>query len=82
MILRILLLVGVAFLLFIPTVWAIRHIAYGSFPTLKTKAMWFAVVTLLPPVGALIYLAVGRPRERGIAEDLEAQMDNSEKGSE
>jgi hypothetical protein len=71
LILRILLLVGVAFLLFIPTVWAIRHIAYGSFPTLKTKALWFAVVTLLPPFGALIYIAVGRPRAIEEAEETE-----------
>ena len=72
-ILRILLLVGVAFLLFVPTVWAIRHIAYGSFPTLKTKALWFAVVTLLPPVGALIYITVGRPRVSAEAEEPEDQ---------
>lgn len=61
-ILRILLLVGVFILLFLPTVWAIRHIAYRSFTSLKTKAVWFAVVTLLPPIGAFIYLAFGRRR--------------------
>jgi uncharacterized membrane protein YczE len=61
-VLRILLLVGVFILLFLPTVWAIRDIAYKSFPSLKTKVIWFAVVTLLPPVGAFIYIAVGRPR--------------------
>ena len=58
-ILRILLLVAVFILLFLPTVWAIRHIAYRSFPSLKVKALWFAVVALLPPVGAFVYLAVG-----------------------
>ena len=61
-ILRILLLVGVFILLFLPTVWAIRDIAYKSFPSLKTKVIWFAVVALLPPIGAFVYLAVGRPR--------------------
>ena len=61
-ILRILLLVGVFILLFLPTVWAIRDIAYRSFPTFKAKVIWFAVVTLLPPIGAVIYIAVGRHR--------------------
>ena len=61
-ILRILLLVGVFILLFLPTVWAIRNIAHRSFPTFKAKVIWFAVVTLLPPIGALVYIAVGRHR--------------------
>jgi len=61
-ILRILLLVGVFILLFLPTVWAIRDIAHRSFPTFKAKVIWFAVVTLLPPIGALVYIAVGRHR--------------------
>ncbi len=71
-ILRILLLVGVFILLFLPTMWAIRDIAYKSFPSLKTKVIWFAVVTLLPPIGAFVYIAVGRQRvsvEAGGAED-------------
>ena len=62
-ILRILLLVAVFILLFLPTVWAIRDIAYCSFPSLKSKVVWFAIVTLLPPLGAFVYLAVGRRRE-------------------
>lgn len=61
-ILRILLLVGVFILLFLPTMWAIRDIAHRSFPTFKSKVIWFAVVTLLPPIGAFVYAAVGRPR--------------------
>jgi len=72
-ILRILLLVGVFILLFLPTVWAIRDIAYKSFPSLKTKVIWFAVVSLLPPIGAFVYIAVGRQRASEIAADLEAQ---------
>ncbi len=77
-ILRILLLVGVFILLFLPTVWAIRDIAYRSFPTFKAKVIWFAVVTLLPPIGALVYIAVGRQRASEIAEDLEAQEVDAE----
>ena len=70
-ILRIFLLVGVFILLFLPTVWAIRDIAYKSFPSLKTKVIWFAVVTLLPPFGAFAYIAVGRPRAIREAEEPE-----------
>jgi uncharacterized membrane protein YczE len=70
-VLRILLLVGVFILLFLPTVWAIRDIAYKSFPGLKTKVIWFAVVTLLPPIGAFIYIAVGRPRAIREAKEME-----------
>ncbi|MBW2581515.1 MAG: PLDc_N domain-containing protein [Deltaproteobacteria bacterium] len=44
-----------------------------SFPTFKAKVIWFAVVTLLPPIGALVYIAVGRHRASEIAEDVEAQ---------
>jgi hypothetical protein len=72
-ILRILLLVGVFILLFLPTVWAIRNIAYRSFPTLKSKVIWFAVVTLLPPIGAFVYIVVGRRRESMDAEEPEDQ---------
>jgi beta-lactamase regulating signal transducer with metallopeptidase domain len=80
--LRILLLIGVAALLFAPTVWAIRDAARRNFPTIKAKAIWLAVVTLLPPIGAFVYIAVGRPRASKIAEDVEAQEVNSETGSE
>jgi len=61
-VLRILLLIGVFILLFLPTVWSIRDIAYRSFPSLKAKAIWFALVTLLPPIGAFVYIVVGRRR--------------------
>jgi hypothetical protein len=73
-ILRILLVVAVFILLFVPTVWAIRNIAYRSFPSLKGKVIWFAVVTLLPPLGAFVYIAVGRPRVgKDVAENDKGQ---------
>ncbi len=72
-VLRILLLGGVFILLFLPTVWAIRDIAYRSFPSLKAKAIWFAVVSLLPPIGAFVYIAVGRPRVSREAEEPEGR---------
>jgi len=77
-ILRILLLVGVFILLFLPTVWAIRDIAYRSFPTFKGKVIWFAVVTLLPPIGAFVYIAVGRSRATIEAEETEETGETTE----
>ena len=46
------------------TFWAIRDVAYGQFPTLQAKYIWLAVVTLLPVVGALVYLVAGRAQRR------------------
>jgi len=46
------------------TFWAIRDVAYGQFPTLQTKYIWLVVVTLLPVVGALVYLVAGRSQRR------------------
>ena len=77
-ILRILLLIGVAALLFAPTVWAIRDAAHRRFPTTKAKAIWLAVVTLLPPVGAFAYIAVGRPRTIIESEETEDQEEDVE----
>jgi NADH:ubiquinone oxidoreductase subunit 6 (subunit J) len=70
-ILRLLVLVGALVLLFLPTVWSIRDIAYRSFPSLKAKAIWFALVTLLPPIGAFVYIAAGRPRATKEVKDAE-----------
>jgi hypothetical protein len=54
---------GIIFMLpMVPTFWAIRDVAYRRFPTLKAKVVWFTVVTLLPVLGALIYIVAGRPR--------------------
>ena len=77
-ILRILLLIGVAALLFAPTVWAIRDAAHRKFPSTKAKAIWLAVVTLLPPFGAFAYIAVGRPRTIREAEETEDTGETTE----
>ena len=61
-ILRILLLIVLLLLPIVPTLWAIRDVAYRRFPTTKAKVVWFLVVTLLPVLGALIYMVAGRPR--------------------
>lgn len=77
-VLRIVLLVAAFILLFLPTVWAIRDIAYRSFPSLKAKVIWFALVTLLPPIGAFVYIAVGRPRVSIEADEPEGQEVDAE----
>jgi hypothetical protein len=48
------------------TFWAIRDVAYGQFPTVQTKYIWLVVVTLLPVVGALVYLVAGRSQRRAM----------------
>ncbi len=75
---RILILIVLLLLPMVPTIWAIRDIAHKSFPSLKTKVIWFAVVTLLPPIGALIYILIGRPRvgrdtEQGVHQEANAE---------
>ena len=79
---RILILIVLLLLPMVPTIWAIRDIAHKSFPSLKTKVIWFAVVTLLPPIGALIYIFIGRPRVGRDAEQGAHQEANAETGSE
>ena len=81
-ILRILLLIGVAALLFAPTVWAIRDAAHRRFPTTKAKAIWLAVVTLLPPIGAFLYIAVGRPRAVIEVEEEEQEQEEDTEGEQ
>jgi hypothetical protein len=77
-VLRIVLLIGVFVLLFLPTVWSIRDIAYRSFPSLKAKAIWFAVVTLLPPIGAFFYIAVGRRRAVTVVEEKDQESQTTD----
>ena len=76
--LRIFILIVLLLLPMVPTFWAIRDIAYKSFPSLRTKVIWFVVVTLLPPIGALIYIFIGRPRvrvDRAEPEDLKVKAE-------
>lgn len=45
------------------TFWAIVHVAaLAPFERPLARFGWLAVVTFLPVVGALIYLALGRPK--------------------
>jgi len=60
-----LLLLAIVF--FIPTAWAIIHIAYRSFDSTKKKALWGLFVVFVPPLGGIVYVLVhqiGRIREK------------------
>jgi hypothetical protein len=47
----------IATVFFIPTAWAIVHIAQRDFGSIKKKAFWGLVVVFLPPIGGIVYLA-------------------------
>ena len=49
-------ILALSLLLFIPTAWAIIHIAYRDFGSMKRKALWGIFVVFVPPVGGIIYL--------------------------
>jgi len=63
-IVNLLIVIVILLLPLVLTFWAIRDVAYGQFPTRKTKYIWFAVVSLLPGLGALAYLLAGRSERR------------------
>jgi hypothetical protein len=55
------LLVGIGFfILWIPTFWAILDVPKRRFPSIISKAIWFAVVSLVPVLGAILYIIWGR----------------------
>jgi hypothetical protein len=60
-------LVLAAFLLLLPmtiTFWAIVHVlTKAEFQNPLVRFAWLGVVTLLPVVGALIYLVAGKPEK-------------------
>ena len=51
-------LILVAVVFFIPTGWAIIHIAYRDFGSIQKKALWGLFVVFLPPIGGITYLLV------------------------
>jgi hypothetical protein len=57
---RMLLVVVLLILPLIPTFWAILDIPKRRFSSIKKKIIWFVVVSSLPCVGALFYLALAR----------------------
>ena len=62
MITRILLLALIFLLPMVPTFWAIIDVAHKPFQSFRMKVIWFAIVTLIPVFGALMYFFYGRKR--------------------
>ena len=56
----IIVLTGVAF--FLMTCMAILDIARKDFGSMEMKALWVFIVALVPFIGVLVYLAIGRTK--------------------
>lgn len=63
---RILLVALILFLPLIPTFWAILDIPRRRFSSLKAKVIWFAVVSTLPVIGAILYFSLARRKTQPI----------------
>lgn len=57
---RILLIIFVLLIPWIPTLWAILDVPRRRFPSTRGKVIWFAVVSLLPVLGAILYISLVR----------------------
>ena len=60
MLAKILILIGILLIPMIPTFFAIIDVAQRPFPSFQKKMIWFAVVTLLPLLGAALYFLFGK----------------------
>jgi DMSO/TMAO reductase YedYZ heme-binding membrane subunit len=58
--LKLLILVAIFVLPLVPTFWAIQDIPRRRFATPRKKLTWFAVVSTLPFLGAMLYLLIAR----------------------
>ena len=63
----IIVLTGVAF--FLMTCVAIRDIARKDFGSIEMKALWAFIVALLPFIGVLVYIIIGRKKGQMPAAD-------------
>ena len=63
----IIVLTGVAF--FLLTCMAILDIARKDFGSMEMKALWVFIVALVPFIGVLVYLAIGRTKGKRPATD-------------
>ena len=62
-----LLLLLIIFLL--PTIlwfWAIIDVVQSNFSDSNTKVMWVLIILLVPVVGSILYLTIGRKQKVGI----------------
>lgn len=57
---RLLILAVVLIIPMIPTFWAIMDIPKRRFSRLRYKMIWFAIVSTLPVIGAILYFLLAR----------------------
>jgi len=66
-------LLVITIIFFIPTAWAIIHIAYRDFGSTQKKALWGLLIVFVQPVGGIIYLVIYhiscRRQSREVAEN-------------
>ena len=53
-------------LLFAFWIWMLVDLLLAEFPITVDKAIWAFVIIALMPLGALLYLIIGRPRKRSV----------------
>ncbi|WP_081149360.1 PLDc N-terminal domain-containing protein [Niastella vici] len=62
-----LIILGVIFIVFILPIWALIDIIRSQFQEPNNKIIWVLVVLLLPFLGSILYLAIGRGQKRSIS---------------
>ena len=62
-----LIILGVIFIVFILPIWALIDIIRSQFQEPNNKLIWVLVVLLLPFLGSILYLAIGRGQKRSIS---------------
>ena len=67
----IIVLTGVAF--FLMTCMAILDIARKDFGSIEMKALWVFIVALVPFIGVLVYLLIGRTKGKRPAADASVE---------
>ena len=67
----IIVLTGVAF--FLLTCAAILDIARKDFGSMEMKALWVFIVALVPFIGVMVYLAIGRTKGKRPVADAQAE---------
>jgi hypothetical protein len=61
-----LIILGVISIAFILPIWALIDIIRSQFNDPNNKIIWVIVVILLPFLGSILYLAIGRGQKRSI----------------
>jgi len=64
--LKLLIVIAIVILPFIPTYWAIMDLPKRRFSSTKSKFIWFAVVSTLPCLGATLYFLLARRKTQPI----------------